>query len=417
VTADLQRRTLATLRLAAVPGQAAIAGSVAVVTLLMGELLGSDRWAGLGGASFTLGSALAAVPLAAVMRRRGRRPGLTVAMAIAAGGALVVLVGGQLGVVPLVVAGLLLFGAGQTANLQGRYVAADLAEPARRAAAIAAIVWVSTLGAVLGPVLVPLAKRLAEALGLEPLVGPYLFGAALFALGALVYAVRLRPDPLVVAGGIDPHAPRIRPVHQLRTSWGVIRASSGALLGLTTMVGSQAAMVAVMTMTPAHMKDHGQADLSALVISVHILGMFGFAPLIGRLVDGVGAVRAVQYGAVVLGSGTVAAVVAGYVPWLMFVGLFLLGLGWSIGLIAGTTLLTGSVPDESRVEVQGAGDLMMSSAGAVAAFSSGFVKASLGFHLLADAATAIAAGLLVYAWVVSARRRAPVASAASSTAR
>jgi MFS family permease len=414
---ELQRRTLTTLRLGQVPGQAAVAGSVAVATLLMSDLLGSDRVAGLGGAAFTLGSALVAVPLAAVMRRRGRRPGLTAALAIAVLGALVVVVGGELRWLPLVVVGLAMFGAGQAANLQGRFVAADLASPARRGAAIAAIVWVGTLGAVFGPVLTPLAKRFAESLGLEPLVGPYLFGAALFAIAGVVIATRLRPDPLVVAGGLDPDAPRARPVRQLRGAWSVILSSSGALLGLVAMVASQAAMVAVMTMTPAHMNDHGHADLSALVIAVHIFGMFGLAPLVGRFVDRFGAVAAVQYGAVVLGAGTLASVIAGYVPTLMFVGLFLLGVGWSVGLIAGTTLLTASVADESRIEVQGAGDLLMSLGGAVAAFSSGFVKASLGFHLLADAATVVAAGLLVYAWVVAARRRATTATAASSTAR
>src|SRR5690606_20034625 len=120
-----------------------------------------------------------------------------------------------------------------------------------------------------------------------------------------------------------------------------IRSSPGALLGLAAMAGSQMAMVAVMTMTPPHMKDHGHADLSAAVIAVHIVGMYGLAPLVGRLVDRLGAVRAVEAGAVVLAAGTVSAVVAGYVPALIFVGLFLLGVGWNIGLIGGTTLLTG----------------------------------------------------------------------------
>ncbi len=68
------------------------------------------------------------------------------------------------------------------------------------------------------------------------------------------------------------------------------------------MAASQASMVAVMTMTPPHMKDHGQADLSAVVIAVHILGMFGLAPWVGRYVKRVGAVPAIQSGAIVLGS-------------------------------------------------------------------------------------------------------------------
>jgi MFS family permease len=174
------------------------------------------------------------------------------------------------------------------------------------------------------------------------------------------------------------------------------------MLGIVAMAGSQAAMVGVMTMTPPHMKDHGHADLSAMVIAVHIVGMFGLAPFVGRFVDRVGAVRAIQLGAVVLGTGTVAAVAAGYVPAMIFAGLFLLGLGWSIGLIGGTTLLTASVPREARVEAQGTGDLVLSLCGAAAAFGSGFVKDAAGYHVLADAATVLAAAMLVYAWMTRA---------------
>lgn len=414
--AELQRRTLTTLRLSQVPGQAAVAGSVAVVSLLASDLLGSDRWAGLGGAAFTAGAAVTAVPLAATMRRRGRRPGLVVAFLVASAGALIAGLGGQQQWFMLFLIGQLVFGAGQAATLQGRYVAADLAEPHARARSIAAIVWVGTLGAVFGPVLTPLAKRAASGLGLVDLVGPYLFASALFAVSAVIVLTRLRPDPLVVVGGTDPHAERARPLKQLGVSYGEIRRSSGALLGLTAMAVSQAAMVAVMTMTPPHMRDHGHADLSALVIAVHILGMFGLAPVVGRFVDRIGPVRAISWGAVVLGTGTVGSVIAGYVPVMMFVGLFLLGLGWNIGLIAGSTLLTNSVPDRSRVQVQGAGDLTMSLCGAVAALGSGFVKASLGFHVLADLATALAALLLVYAWTAGARATRAV-SADASTAR
>ena len=267
------------------------------------------------------------------------------------------------------------------------------------------MVWVGTLGAGVGPLFTQLEQRAGEAVGLDRFVGPFLFAAVLMAIGAAACALLLRPDPLVAAGGTDRFAERTRPLRQVRVSLGVIRHSPAALLGLVAMAGSQAAMVAVMTMTPPHMKDHGHAGLSALVIAVHILGMFGFAPFVGMFVDRFGPIRAVEVGAVVLGTGTFASVVAGYVPALMFVGLFLLGLGWNIGLIAGTTLLTGAVPDSARVEAQGTGDLTMSLCGAVAAFGSGFVKASLGFHLLANIATAIAAALLVYAWLVAVRMR------------
>lgn len=407
----LQRRTLVSLRLSQIPGQAAIAASVAVVTLLAGELLGSDRWAGSAGAAMTIGSALFAVPLAAQMQRRGRRPGLSAAYGLAALGAVLAAVAGQQAMFALLLVAMFLFGAGQAANLQARFVATDLASPTQRARAIAAIVWVGTLGAVIGPLVTPVAKGLARRIGLDELVGPYLLGAALFAVAAVVVVIRLRPDPLVVAGGVDPTVKAGNPLRNVGSSLRLIRRSPFAVLGICVMAGSQAAMVAVMTMTPPHMKDHGHAELSAVVIAVHILGMYGFAPLIGRFVDRVGAVRAAQAGAIVLGSGTIGSVIAGYVPALMFIGLFLLGIGWSIGLIAGTSLLTGGVPEHGRVMAQGTSDLMMSLCGAVAAFASGFVKDSLGFHLLANLATFIAGLLLVYAWSVGLRRRSSAALA------
>ena len=410
---DQQRRTLNVIRLAVVPGQAAVAGTVAVVSLLASDMLGNDRLAGLGSAAFTLGAAIVSVPLAAYMPRHGRRPGMVLALTAGGVGAAIAATGGQLRWFPLFILGMFVFGSGQAATLQARYVAADLAHEFDRARAIGAIVWIGTLGAVFGPVFTPFEKDFGEWLGLDEFIGPYLFAGALFLLGAIAYATLLRPDPLVLVGATDPHAERSKPIAQVRRSYGVIRSSPGAMLGIVAMAGSQAAMVGVMTMTPPHMKDHDHGDLSAMVIAVHILGMFGLAPLVGRFVDRVGAVRAIQLGAIVLGSGTVAAVIAGYVPAMIFIGLFLLGLGWNLGLIGGTTLLTASVPRAARVEAQGTGDLTLSLCGAVAAFGSGFVKQAAGFHVLADAATALAAAMLFYAWLVSARMvRSGVAAAA-----
>ena len=409
--AAAQRRTLGVLRLAVVPGQAAVAGTVAVVSLLAKDMLGSDRLAGLGSAAFTLGAAVTAIPLAAFMRRRGRRPGLAIAFSIGAVGAVVAASGGQTRWFWLFIIGMFMFGSGQAATLQTRYAAADLATPEERATAIGAVVWIGTLGAVFGPVFTPLEKRFGMAIGLDEYVGPYLFAAALLMVGAAVYLTLLRPDPLVLSGAVDPNAARVRPIQQARRSFGVIRSSRGAMLGLVAMAGSQAAMVGVMTMTPPHMDDHGHADLSSMVIALHIVGMFGLAPLVGRFVDRVGTVRAIQIGAAMLGVSTIVVQIAGYVPVLVFVGLFLRGLGWDLGMIAGTPLLTASVPEESRVEAQGTGDLTLSLCGAAAAFGSGFVKQAFEFHILADLATVLAGGMLVYGWYTGARFSAAVSTA------
>lgn len=401
----LQRRTITSLRLMQVPGQAAVSGVVAVVALLASDLVGSDGLAGVGNASATFGAALTAVPLAAMMRRHGRRPALVSAFALGSLGAAVAALGGEIESLSIFIIGMLMFGSGQAGALQSRYTAADLAPVERKATAISSVVWVGTLGAVFGPLLTPWEKDLAEVVGLSSLVGPFVAASVFFAVAALVAWTRLRPDPLVISGGIHALGTSIPLRRQIRESITAIRESNLARVGVVAMVISQATMVAVMTMTPPHMKDHGHADLSAPVVALHIVGMYGFSPWIGRFTDRVGRLRAIEIGAVVLGAGIVSTVISGYVPALMFVGLLLLGVGWSIGLIAGTTLVSESVRAEAKVEVQGTADLAMSFFGGAAAFASGFVKQTFGFHLLADSSAILAGMLLVIVWTTRTRVR------------
>lgn len=399
----LQRRTITSLRLMQIPGQAAVSGVVAVVALLASDLVGSDSLAGVGNAGATFGAALIAVPLASMMRRRGRRPALVTAFSIGSVGAAIAAGGGQIDSLSVFVIGMLLFGSGQAGALQSRYTAADLAPPERKASAISSVVWVGTLGAAFGPLLTPWEKDIAEFLDLSALIGPFMAASVFFAVSALVAWSRLRPDPLVISGGTTDTPTSVPLRHQVREAASAIRESRMAIIGLTAMVVSQATMVAVMTMTPPHMKDHGHADLSASVVALHIIGMYGFSPWIGRFTDRVGRLRALEVGAVVLGGGIISTVIAGYVPVLMYVGLLLLGIGWSLGLIAGTTLVSESVRADAKVEVQGTADLAMSLCGGVAAFASGFIKQSFGFHLLADISAIFAGLLLVAIWLTRAR--------------
>ena len=183
----------------------------------------------------------------------------------------------------------------------------------------------------------------------------------------------------------------------MKRSWVVIRREPMVQLGLASMITVQSAMVAVMTMTPPHMRDHNHAGSSAYVIAVHIAGMYGLAPWVGRFVEHVRPDRAVMIAGLVLSGGTAAAVLAGYHRPLIFVGLFLLGLGWNIGLIAGSALVTSSVVLSERVELQGTADLMMSFCGGLAAFGSGFIKRAWGFHLLANGTSIVALALAVFA--------------------
>ena len=401
---SVQRRTVRTLMIGQALGTAAVASMLAALGLLAAEVLGSDSLAGLPAAVATLGTAFIASPLAGLAVHKGRRPALWTGYGLGAIGAATAAVGGQIGAFWLLLVGMAIFGGGPAAGLQSRFAAADLAEPDRRARDISRVVWVATVGGVLGPVLNPAENSFGRSIGLGPWVGPIVAAVFLYLIAASWAALRLRPDPLMVRAQRAGLPPMERPRRQLSTAWAAVRSEPAALLAIATLAVSHAVMTAVMTMTPLHMRDHGQAELSGVVIAVHVLGMYGLSPLVGRYADRKGTRRTIRDGALILVIGVMASVIAGYQPALIFIGLFLLGLGWSFGLIAGSALLTSSVPETSRVAAQGLSDTLLSGLAAAAAVVSGLVKQGWGFHWLANLA---AAGALALALAAIAVKRAP----------
>jgi MFS family permease len=404
----LQRRTLRTLVAGQILGSAGFTSSITVAGLIVEDMLGGDTLAGIGTAIATAGTAFGSAHLARLMTRKGRRPGLVRGYRLALVGAVLAIAGTEASSLPLFLAGMVLYGHGQASNLLARYAAADLAPAEERGRAISSLVFASTFGAIAGPALIGAGKWLGRAVGVDELAGPFVFGAIFFALASINTAIRLRPDPLVVIGGLDDHASRRR--LDIRGSLRVINADGLARLAFTSMIVSQVVMVSVMTMTPLHMKDHGHSiELVGAVISVHIAGMYAFAPLVGRFSDRRGRVPAIAVGAGVLVLACIVTALAGHAPSLLFAGLLLLGFGWSFGLISGSALLSDRIPVDRRVGVQGASDLCMSACGGIAGFSSGFVKHALGFHMLANLGT-LAAGVLLVIAVTHGRRPATAAS-------
>jgi MFS family permease len=401
----LQQRTLRVLVGTQVLAGAATASGVTVGSLLARDLLGADALAGIATASLTLGSAVAAVPLARLAGRSGRRPALVRAFALGALGALVVALSAVTGAWPLLVLGMVALGVGQAGGLQTRFAAADLAPFEARARAIGVVVWATTLGSVAAPNLLGVTSSLASRAGLEELAG-LPFAAGLFAAGAaVVCGALLRPDPLVVSGGLDrPGGPR----RSIRRSARVVRRHPDARLALITMVMAHMVMVAVMSMTALHLDDGGQSKgFIGFVISVHIAGMYAFSPVAGFVADRLGRVGALAASAAVLMAATYfSGHTDGSESGMMLFSLFVLGVGWSLAVIAGSALLTDSVDIAERVSVQGLGDLSMSGFGAAAGLGAGFVMQAIGYHHLSHVGLALAAGvfaLAVHRWITAGR--------------
>ena len=388
----IQKKTLRTLVSGQIIAAASLASAVTVGAFVVQDILGADTaWSGITSATVTIGTAFMAQLLSLVMTRKGRRIGLQYGYIAAFVGGIIAGIGAETSQLAVFLFGLFLFGNGQAANLLSRYAATDLADVNTRASAMSRILFASTFGAVFGPILVVPAERVGEsAFGWQQYTGPWIFSACFFVFAAVNVMVRLRPDPLEVSGGLkSQNVAGVQPP-KFRIAMQTIFQSPSAKIAIFAMVVSQVTMVAVMTMTPVHLKAHGHESVSPFVISLHIAGMYAFSPWVGKYCDRKGRYLAIAVGSILLILATVFAALAGESALLLFPALWLLGVGWSFGLIGGSNLLVDSIPIESRVHIQGTADFLMSLCGGIAGFSSGFIRRAVGFHMLSNIACVLA---------------------------
>jgi MFS family permease len=372
----LQRRVLTVVIAGQVLGGAGLAAGVTVGALLAQQMLGSDSVAGLPSALFTLGSALTAFLIGRITQRHGRRLGIGLGFTAGGFGAIGVVIAAVTGNIVLLLVALFVYGAGTATNLQARYAGTDLALPDGRGLAVSVALVATTLGAVAGPNLVTPLGTLATTFGVPALAGPFLLAAvAYLGAGAVLFAL-LRPDPFLVARHLE-RADTVSPDT-------VAGRSAGVAVGATVMVLTQIAMVAIMTMTPVHMQAHGHGLTEVgVVISIHVAAMFLPSLVTGALVDRVGRVpMAAASGVILLLAGVTAAFAPVDSLLMLIVALTLLGLGWNLGLIAGTALLIDATTAQNRAGVQGSVDVLIALAGAGGGALSGLVVAEAGFPAL-----------------------------------
>jgi MFS family permease len=395
-----QRRTLIVLVAAQVLSGAGLAAGVTVGALLAQDMLTSTSLAGLPSALGTAGSALAAFAVGRVSHTRGRRPGLAAGYLAGAVGSAGVIAAAVAGNAVLLFLALFVYGAGMSTNLQARYAGADLALPARRARAVSTVLVATTVGGVVGPNLTALTGELALTFGIPSLAGPFLLAGTAYALAALVLAIWLRPDPLLLARTLEAGRTAVARTQPDDTR-GLLptvaaRQRFSVFAGALVMVLTQLVMVAIMTMTPVHMQDHGHGTAaSGLVIAIHIGAMYLPSPLTGWLVDRYGRLTIAAASALtLLAAGLVAAIAPGDSVTPLSVALALLGLGWNLGLVTGTAIITDAAPPATRATTQGLVDVSVAIAGATGGMASGLVVAGAGYPLLA-----IGGGILALAIV------------------
>lgn len=378
-----QVRTVKVLATAQILNGLGVAGTVAAGSLLVASISNSETLAGLAQTSSVLGAAALAIPLARLTAKGGRRLALSSGYVAGVLGALLAIIGGHSKNLPLTLCGTFLIGAASAAGYQARFAAIDMATDENRAKQLSFVVWGLTIGAVAGPNLMEPSGNLAAQLGLPRLVGPYLIAAVTLLLATFVIQVFLRPDPFLSAH----HKDRASAKRSTKVVLSYIRKNQRALFAMISIAIGHVAMVTVMVMTPVHMKhvSHREVSLTIIgfVISIHVVGMYAFSPVVGALSDRIGRVRTIQLGITTL---LIAAIVSGTAApdnhVSLGAGLFLLGLGWSCTLIAGSAFLNESVSQELKTSTQGASDLVMNLSGAAGGAIAGVVIANLSYGWL-----------------------------------
>src|SRR5699024_1162347 len=271
-------------------------------------------------------------------------------------------------------------------NLQARYAGTDLANEKQRGMAVSIAMVSTTLGAVAGPNLVTPMGKVATSIGIPALAGPFILAAVAYLMAGLTLFFYLRPDPLLVAQAIAAEEEKVRKktktIIQPPIQTKVNRA--GVIVGALVLVLSHIIMVAIMTMTPIHMQNHGTGLTAVgIVISLHIVAIYLPSLVTGLLVDKIGRTSMVIASGVTLAiSGLMAAYAPGDSLGWLTTALILLGLGWNFGLISGTAIIIDSTSLATRAKTQGAVDVWVALGGTAGSLLSGVIVAYSSYAFL-----------------------------------
>jgi MFS family permease len=392
----LQSKTVKVLAGGQALGGFGLGATLSVGAIMAVELSGSTAWSGAAATLSTLGSAFSAIPLANLAYRKGRRIALASGAALAIFGASAMILAAATRSFPIELIALFMLGAGSAVSLQARFAATDLPLNRPKAKDLSLVVWATTLGAVIGPNLIAPGEAFGLSIGMPHLAGPFLFTIAAQLGSTLVFWIGLRPDPLIVARDLAGlNEKRKNP--GFKAAIEVIRAVPLAGYAVLTIALSHMVMVSVMSMTPAHLsaEGHSLSDVG-LTISLHIAGMYAFAPVFGWLSDKFGPRKTIVLGQLVFIASLVVAGLGQSDFLMVIIGLFLLGIGWSASTVSASALLSQALGVEQRTKVQGFSDSLMNFSGAFGGAVSGTILATYSFSGL-NAAALLSVVLIVFA--------------------
>lgn len=326
------------------------------------------------------GSLLTVGPVARWMARHGPRRGLQRGALLGVAGGLVCTASIHWHSFVLLNLGVLLVGAYQASAGYYRFAALEGVDPAHKGRAAAWVVAGGIAAALLAPTLALYSRHLLA----TPLAGAYLVLALLAAMAwAVLQGIPASHGPLTPAvpasssaaaaasTSMDRQAPTTR-----RALWQ--RPAIRQALLLTAC--AHGLMILVMNATPLAMHGHGHGlEASAHVIQWHVLGMFVPSLWAGAALDRWGARRVAGLGVALLAASALCALTGESQPQYLASSL-LLGAGWNLLLLAGTTLLTQAYRPEERSVAQPMMEWANSAVAASMSLASGVLVQTLGWQ-------------------------------------
>ncbi|MFM7014604.1 MAG: MFS transporter [Actinomycetota bacterium] len=398
----IQKRTVRVLASGQILSGFGLGSTLSIGALLAADLSGTVAFSGAAATFSTLGAAVWAIPLSRLAFAKGRRIALALGAFLAISGASLVITAASIRLFPLLLVALFLLGAGSATTLQARFAATDIPVSKKVGKDLSLVVWATTIGAVTGPNLFGPGEVVGNLLGLPELTGPFVFTISAQVLATTVFWFGLRPDPLLVAKQVNAEKLSEKPKLSIRSAISTLRRHPVALYAISAIALSHMVMVSVMSMTPVHISSHGGSlVVVGFVISLHILGMYAFAPIFGILSDKIGPVKTIALGQLIYLAALLIAGLGSEEEHLVTIGLFLLGLGWSASTVAGSTLVAVSVPAEQKTNVQGLSDSLMNLSGALGGAVAGTVVsifAFTGLNFAALAPVSVISVLSIFTW-------------------
>ena len=346
--------------------------TTAVLVMTIGALAGSmiaprPELATAPIAAMLLGTTLATVPASMLMARVGRRPGFIVGALAGTAGGFAAAAGMWTGSLPLLAAGTFLVGVYQGFAQFYRFAASEVADADFRPRAISLVLAGGVAAAILGP-------ALAQWGG--PLLVPVYTGSFL-----LLALVSIAASLLLLGLNVPRPAPRAEGADRGRPLGAIIRqpAYAVALFGAATGGG---VMILAMTATPLAMTHHHHhLSDTALVIQLHVLGMFLPSFFTGSLIARFGVLRIMLAGVALL-TGHVAMSLSGTEFVSFASALVLLGVGWNFLYIGGTTLLTETYSEAEKGRAQAMNDMTVFGVSLLASLGAGALHQMLGWQTM-----------------------------------